>query len=155
VAKIGLNLYINTDPYPTILMPDLLLYGTVNPQPESDSHDGVYLRRDDMREIYEQGSLLNKPVLIEHTGDAIGSVVAAWIYKDRLDCVLKVKDDSIEGVVAQRYLQTSPAELSLSYNVLMRHSADGKIAPGKKEMLEVSIVRKGARPNCHVHAVGK
>ena len=34
---------------------------------------------------------------------------------------------------------------------MMQHSAEGKILGGEKEMMEVSLVKKGARHQCNIH----
>jgi hypothetical protein len=38
--------------------------------------------------------------------------------------------------------------LSLSYSVTMQNSADGSITGGGKDMIEISIVKSGARNDC-------
>jgi hypothetical protein len=135
----------------SVSMPELLLWGTINPTGEENSHEGVYLRRCDIDSICESGALVGKPVLIEHEGQVVGNVISAWKHDDRLDCVLRVDDRSIEGMFAQQFVQSGKAgELSLSYNITMQHSADGKLLGGDKEVMEVSLVKKGARHQCLV-----
>lgn len=130
-------------------MPQLLLWGTINPEGESEAHRGVYLRQHDIDSICSSAALIGKPVLIEHEGQAVGSVVSAWKFNNRLDCVLSVNDETLEGMFAQQFIKSGRCgELSLSYNIHMQHSADGKILGGEKEVVEVSLVKKGARHQC-------
>ena len=42
--------------------------------------------------------------------------------------------------------------MGTGYTVDVQHSSDNKLKAGDKKLLEVSIVRKGARKNCHIHA---
>jgi hypothetical protein len=133
-------------------MPELLLWGTINPDGEQDAHEGVYLRKRDIDTICASESLIGKPVLIEHEGQVVGKVLSAWKHNDRLDCVLHVDDQSLEGMFAQNFVKSGRCgELSLSYNIMMQHSADGKLTGGEKEMMEVSLVKKGARHQCFIH----
>jgi hypothetical protein len=130
----------------------MLVYGTCNPEGESDTHTGVYLRKCDISKLVLSGSLLELPVKIEHTGRSVGKVVSAWQHDDRLDCVFRINDDSIDSIFAQEFVKNKKCpELSLSYNVTMQHSADGILSGGGKEMIEVSIVRHGARDNCKIY----
>lgn len=130
----------------------MLVYGTCNPAGESDAHTGVYLRKSDISRLVQSGSLVDLPVKIEHTGVAVGRVISAWQHADRLDCVFRINDDSIDSIFAQEFVKNRKCqELSLSYNVTMQHSADGVLSGGGKEMIEVSIVRHGARNDCKIH----
>lgn len=122
----------------------VLAYGTVNPEGESDSHTGVLLRERDIDSLAASGALVGKPVKIEHCGDAVGTVLSAWKHGNRLDCVFRLDDTSIESMCAQGFVMSGRCpELSLGYTVTMQNSADGKISGGYKEVHEVSIVKKG------------
>ena len=130
----------------------MLLWGTVNPDGEADTHTGVLLRQRDIQDLASGGSMIGKPVKIEHTGEAVGKVVSAWQCGSHLECVLQVNRDNIEGMFAQDFIKTGRcSELSLGYNITMQHSADGQLEAGTKEVLEVSIVKKGARHDCKIH----
>jgi hypothetical protein len=133
----------------------MLVYGTCNPAGESDAHTGVYLRKSDISRLVQSGALLELPVKIEHTGIAVGQVVSAWEHADRLDCVFRINDDSIDSIFAQEFVKNKRCpELSLSYNVTMQHSKEGVLSGGSKEMIEVSIVKHGARDNCKIYGFG-
>jgi hypothetical protein len=130
----------------------MLVFGTCNPAGESDSHRGVYLRNKDISSLVSSGALLNLPVKIEHSGQSVGRVVSAWQHGERLDCVLKLDNNSIDSVFAQEFVRSKKCpELSLSYSVTMQHSADGGVSGGGKDMIEVSLVRMGARNDCKIH----
>jgi len=43
------------------------------------------------------------------------------------------------------------ADLSLGYTVDVQHS-DNRLRAGEKNLLEISLVRKGARSGCHISA---
>ncbi len=129
----------------------MLCYGTCNPAGESDSHKGVYLRKADISSLVDTGALLQLPVKIEHMGQSVGHIVSAWQHNDRLDCVFKIDDNSIDSVCAQEFVKSRKCpELSLSYAVTMQNSTEG-LSGGNKDMIEVSIVRSGARDNCFIH----
>ena len=133
----------------------MLVYGTCNPDGESDAHRGVYLRKTDISSLVNTGALLQLPVKIEHAGQPVGHIVSAWQNGGRLDCVLKINDNSIDSICAQEFIKSRQCpELSLSYAVTMQNSADG-LSGGTKDMIEVSIVRAGARDNCHIHGFSK
>ena len=71
----------------------MLLWGTVNPDGEDNSHTGVLLRQTDIEQIARHASLVGKPVKLEHKGDAVGRVVSAWQHGNRLDCVLQINNN--------------------------------------------------------------
>jgi hypothetical protein len=127
----------------------MLVFGTCNPAGESTSHTGVYLRKDDISSLVKSGALIDKPVHIEHMGKSVGKVVSAWEHGERLDCVFRIDDNSIDSIFAQEFVKSRKCpELSLSYSVTMQNSADGSITGGGKDMIEISIVKSGARNDC-------
>ena len=129
----------------------MLLWGTVNPDGESNAHRGVLLRDKDIEDLAASGCMIGKPVKMEHMGDAVGEVVSAWRHGRRLDCLLRIDRSNIEGVFAQHFVRTGVAkELSLGYQITMQNSADGGVEGGVKEVVEVSLVKKGARHECFI-----
>jgi hypothetical protein len=132
----------------------MLLWGTVNPDGEDDAHTGVLLRQKDIGEIASSASLVGKPVKLEHKGDAVGHVVSAWQHGNRLDCVLQI-DNNVQGLFAQNFVSSGRCkELSLGYTIEMQHS-DGQIKGGNKQVVEISIVKKGARHECDIRGFTK
>ncbi len=70
----------------------------------------------------------------------------------RLNCVMRIEDDTVEGAIAAGLVKDGIArELSLGYSVDVAHS-ENKLQAGAKNVLEVSLVRKGARDACFVTA---
>lgn len=129
----------------------MLVWGTINPDGENDAHTGVLLRERDIDDMSQTNALVGKPVKIEHEGPNVGRVVHAWKHDKRLDCILELDKDTAQSLFARSFVRGGHTrELSLGYTVTMRQSANGQILGGNKEVLEVSLVRKGARHNCHV-----
>jgi hypothetical protein len=127
----------------------MLVFGTCNPAGENSSHQGVYLRKDDISSLVRSGAMIDLPVKIEHMGASVGKVVSAWEHGDRLDCVFRINNDSIDSIFAQEFVKSRKCpELSLSYAVTMQNSTEGFLTGGGKDMIEVSIVKSGARDNC-------
>lgn len=132
----------------------MLIWGTVNPDGEENNHSGVLLRQKDIDEIASTNSLVGKPVKLEHQGQDVGSVLSAWKHGNRLDCVLKINND-IEGLFTQNFVKNGKCkELSLGYIIDMKHS-NGQIEGGTKKVMEVSIVKKGARHECEIRGFTK
>jgi hypothetical protein len=132
----------------------MLLWGTVNPDGESNAHTGVLLRQKDIEDIAGTSSLTGKPVKIEHSGEPVGHVVSAWQNGNRLDCLLRI-DNNIGGLFAQNFVSSGRCkELSLGYTITMQHS-DGCLRGGAKQVHEVSIVKKGARHECNIRGFAK
>ena len=99
--------------------------------------------------------MLRVPVKAEHGGAGLGHVVSSYMDGDgRLHCVMHIDECSVEGAIAAGLVRDGIAsELSLGYSVDVAHSADGEgLQAQKKEIIEVSLVRKGARENCLVTA---
>ena len=92
----------------------MLVFGTCSPA-ESDSHTGVYLRKNDVSNLIRTGALLQLPVKIEHTGTPVGRIVSAWEHGNRLDCVFRLDGDSIDSIAAQEFVENRRClDLSLS-----------------------------------------
>ena len=129
----------------------MLLWGTVNPDGEDNSHTGVLLRHTDIEDLASTNALVGKPVKIEHGGGDVGRVISAWKHGNRLDCVLQIDANTAESLFARSFIKMGTTrELSLGYSVTMQQSANGMIKGGRKEVLEVSLVKKGARNDCHI-----
>jgi hypothetical protein len=141
----------------------MLIWGRANPQAMQDGYRGVYLNKQDMVDMVQQIEVSKRsgnkiPVLIEHTGDGIGHVVSAWIQDNTLQCVLELKDKSLESAIGQRLVRDGLVqELSLGYLLDIKQSklnqATGQIESCSKHLQEISLVKKGARPNCRILGV--
>ena len=128
----------------------MYIYGTVNPDAEAADYKGFYLTEADIDEASKE--LVGKPVRVEHKKEVVGEVCSAWKSGKKMEAVMRIDDNSIEGTIVQGFIErgTTP-ELSLGYSVDIQNTADG-IQVRNKKMMEVSIVKKGARPNCKIHA---
>ena len=135
-------------------MTSFLVHGTLSPS-VSDTHVGVFLRKNDITSLAKSGACINKPVRIEHGNTDVGVVISAWEHDGKLDCVFKLNNDSIESLLARGFVQSGCCpELSLGYSVVMENSEQG-LTGGYKEVNEISIVKKGARHSCHIHGFKK
>lgn len=135
----------------------MLIWGTVNPTGEDNDHTGYFFTKNDLMQAACSGDLVGKPVKIEHKGVDIGRVISAWQNnRGALDCVLDVREDMLEGAFTSKVVENGVCrELSLGYLVSMQNSADGQKKPIKKEVQEISIVKKGARERCFIHGFSK
>lgn len=133
----------------------LLLFGTANPAGFGDaSYDGIYLTDKDMNDMLP--TMPGTKVLIEHKGESIGQVVSAWRHNGRMDLLLEIDGSAnIEGALAQEFVKKGYVrDLSLGYKVEMSASAGGKLKASNKRVVEVSIVKTGARHDCHIRGIG-
>ena len=136
---------------------ETLLWGTVNPTGKSsEDYHGLFLTERDIEYVSENNILNGLPLLVEHCGDPIGSIVSCWKAKDgKLDVLASINRDSMEGSIATNFLKNNQVlnDFSLGYSVSIQYS-DSKhcYVPDNKRYNEVSLVRKGAQPDCHIHA---
>ena len=97
---------------------------------------------------------MDKPVKAEHRGSKLGHIVSSYVDDGgKLNCVLKL-NDSVEGSIAAGLIKDGiAAELSLGYSVDVAHSDQGnKLQAGTKNVMELSLVRRGARDACYITA---
>jgi hypothetical protein len=133
----------------------MYVWGTANPAGEhNEEYNGLYLTKHDIDEIVLSESLKGLPVKVEHTGVDIGEVVSSWKNGEKLDILISLNSTSMESAVTSRFVQGGVCQdFSLGYTVELAHSEKtGKLAPSRKIVKEVSVVRRGARPDCHIHA---
>ena len=134
-----------------------LLWGTANPE-GMKNYRGIYLNQEDITDMISQVNEANKsakkiPVLVEHKGIDIGHVVSAWEHEGKLECVLALNNKVLEGSLGSEFVRNGICrDLSLGYDVSLEQSRAG-IKVGKKKIKEISIVKRGARPRCHIHGV--
>ena len=136
----------------------MLLWGTANPEGMEDDYQGIFLNKSDIqsmvRQVEEANRTSNKiPVHLEHKGVPVGHVVSAWAHHDTLQCVLELDERVFEGAIGSEFVRSGICnELSLGYSVDMQNSANGMKAL-RKTLNEISVVKKGARHHCKIHAV--
>lgn len=133
----------------------MLVLGVANPRGEEDTYNGLFLTDAELRRVAP--TMRGLPVKCEHAGLAVGSVVSAFVDTDgQLNTVMKINESSMLGRLAGSCVKNGTAsELSLGYSVDVRQSGDDseKVHAHKKEVLEVSLVRKGARNDCFITAL--
>ena len=133
----------------------MFVYGTANPVGEGTGYDGMYFTGSEINNMVIDRTLVGIPVKIEHKGEQVGHIVSAWQHSGRLDLLLNIDESSpsMATAVASHFVSGSVCkDLSLGYTVGVEQSADGGISTGKKQVSEVSIVKRGAREHCHIHA---
>jgi hypothetical protein len=132
----------------------MLVYGTANPVGYATNYyDGFYLTDADIDTITP--TMVGIPVKIEHKGGSVGEVVSAWKHNGRMDLVLKIDDVGIESEFGKEFVKRGICkDLSLGYSVQMSKSAAGFIRASNKKVLEVSLVKAGARDDCHIRGWG-
>jgi hypothetical protein len=132
----------------------MYVWGTANPIGEGGGYDGLYLTSGDINSMVLDRNLVGLPVKIEHKGDGVGSIVSAWQHDGRLDLLLNIdeKSPNMESALASHFVKGNVCkDLSLGYTVAVEQSADGVLSAGVKRVAEVSLVKRGARKNCHIH----
>jgi len=130
----------------------MLVMGVCNPAGEASNYNGLYFTDEELRQLV-QGALRDVPVKAEHRGQELGRVVSSFVDCDgKLNCVMRISEDTVEGAIAAGLVKDGIArELSLGYSVDVEHTGQ-KLQAGTKRVLEVSLVRKGAREACYVTA---
>ena len=133
----------------------MLVLGVANPTGEAQNYNGLYFKHDELQQIADSKSFNGVPVKAEHRGNTLGTVVSSFLDTNGcLNCVLDIDESSVEGALAAGLVRDGIAsELSLGYCVDVQHSEEGhKLEAGMKKIVEVSLVRKGARDACYVLA---
>jgi hypothetical protein len=137
----------------------MLVLGTCNPRGEGATYNGLYLRQAELEDVVATRAMVDVPVKTEHSGANVGRVVSAFLDGGgALQCVMEVDEASVVGSLAGGFVRDQvAAELSLGYVVDVQHSEKGgkdgkRLQAGAKKVLEVSLVRKGARDGCHITA---
>jgi len=131
----------------------MLLLGTCNPRGERATYNGLYYTAGELAAMVSSGALCGVPIKTEHAGASLGTVVSGFLDDTgALQCVMEVDESTVEGCIASGFVRDGvAADLSLGYTVDVRHT-DDRLRAGEKKMLEISIVRKGAREGCHISA---
>lgn len=132
----------------------MYIWGTANPSGESDTdYNGLFLTQSDIKNAIETKQLEGLPVKVEHTGINVGRVVTAWDNQGKLDLLVDVDQRILEGDIVSRFVKNKVCQdFSLGYTVGLAYSETAKTyKASEKKFNEVSIVRTGARENCHIH----
>ena len=133
----------------------MLIAGIVNPPPVSTpDYAGVYLcESDDMPD--KARSLSGKPLRIEHNGNTeVGKVLYGWQDKKTgaLCALAEIDETQLHGAMAAAAVsQGRFGEFSLGYSSRLQcEKTTGRWTATNKNILELSLVKRGARPHCHI-----
>ena len=131
----------------------MLVVGCCNPKGERRTYNGLWYKQDELTSMVSEGRLSGIPVKTEHTGSQVGTVISSFLDSSgALQCIMDIDETSVEGGLTAGFVRDGiAADLSLGYTVDVMHS-DNRLKAGEKRLLEISVVRKGAREGCHIHA---
>ena len=131
----------------------MLIMGVCNPTGEADTYNGLYMTATELAEIVRDNKMRNLPVKTEHAGSEVGHVVTSFLDAGgNLNCVMQLSASSVPASLAQGFVRDGLAlDLSLGYTVDIQNT-DSKLHAREKKIVEVSLVRKGARRGCHITA---
>lgn len=129
----------------------MLIVGICNPCGEDDAYNGLYLTKHEIAALVHEKKLLHTPIKTEHAGASIGTVVSAHVTDSgKLQCVMELDEQHAAGAVVRGFIRDGLApELSLGYVVDVTHSSN-RLQAGAKRVLEISVVKKGAREGCYI-----
>lgn len=131
----------------------MLIVGVCNPTGEDDTYNGLYMTATELSEIVRDNKMRNLPVKTEHAGSPVGHVITSFLdASGNLNCVMQLSTASVPASLAQGFVRDGLAlDLSLGYTVDIQNT-DSKLRAKEKKIIEVSLVRKGARRGCHITA---
>ena len=127
--------------------------GVCNPTGEADTYNGLYMTATELSEVVRDNRMRNLPVKTEHAGSQVGHVITSFLdASGNLNCVMQLSQSSVPASLAQGFVRDGLAlDLSLGYTVDIQNT-DSKLHAKEKKIVEVSLVRKGARRGCHITA---
>jgi hypothetical protein len=131
----------------------MLLVGVCNPAGEADTYNGLYMTQSELARVVSGSKMRGIPVKTEHAGSAVGRVLTSFLDAGgNLHCVMELGAASLPACLAQGFVRDGLAlDLSLGYTVDIQNT-DSKLQAKEKKIVEVSLVRKGARRGCHITA---
>ena len=135
----------------------MLVAGIVNPPPvTTPGYTGVYFSdRDDMEG--KAKALGGKPLRVEHNGSTqVGRVLQGWTDRSTgaMWALAEIDTSDMPGAVAAAAVEHGRfGEFSLGYACqFSRNPLTNRVEAGDKRIMELSIVKTGARPNCTIAA---
>jgi hypothetical protein len=131
----------------------MLLMGVCNPTGEQDTYNGLYLTRSELSSVVSDSKMRGIPVKTEHAGSEVGRVLTSFLdAQGNLNCIMELSKSSLAACLAQGFVRDGLAlDLSLGYTVDIQNT-DNNLQAIEKKIVEVSLVRKGARSGCHITA---
>jgi hypothetical protein len=91
------------------------------------------------------------PLLVEHATKSVGSIISAWTADNgSMFALAEIDVRKPGGALAAEYVKAGRlGEFSLGYTArMMRCKQTGGFKPESKQIHELSLVKKGARPGC-------
>lgn len=127
--------------------------GVCNPTGEQDTYNGLYLTRSELSSVVSDSKMRGIPVKTEHAGSEVGRVLTSFLdAQGNLNCIMELSKSSLAACLAQGFVRDGLAlDLSLGYTVDIQNT-DNNLQAIEKKIVEVSLVRKGARSGCHITA---
>jgi len=131
----------------------MLLVGVCNPAGEDDTYNGLYMTQSELARVVSGSKMRGIPVKTEHAGSEVGRVLTSFLDADgNLNCVMELGKTSLPACLAQGFVRDGLAlDLSLGYTVDIQNT-ENNLQAMQKKIVEVSLVRKGARSGCHITA---
>ena len=131
----------------------MLLMGVCNPAGEDDAYNGLYMTQGELARVVSDSKMRGIPVKTEHAGSEVGRVLTSFLDAGgNLHCVMELGKTSLPACLAQGFVRDGLAlDLSLGYTVDIQNT-DNSLQAIEKRIVEVSLVRKGARRGCHITA---
>jgi hypothetical protein len=129
----------------------MLLMVVCNPTDEQDTYNGLYLTQNEISHVVSDSKMRGIPVKTEHAGSEVGHVLPSFVDdKGNLNCIIELNQSSLAACLAQGFVRDGLAlDLSLVYTVDIQNT-DNNLQAMEKKIVEVSLVRKGARNGCHI-----
>jgi phage head maturation protease len=133
----------------------MLVCGQVNPPPvSSENYHGVFFSDKDDLEGKAKG-LKGTPLRVEHNhGVHVGKVLNGWTdAKGAMWALAEIETNHIKGAMTAAAVERGQlGEFSLGYVTQMSRASNGGVNVNGKRIIELSIVKKGARDGCRIEA---
>ena len=126
--------------------------GQVNPPPVSSDHAGVFFSEKDDMEAKARG-LRGTPLRVEHDHKVhVGQVLNGWTdSRGAMWALAEIDTQNMGGAMTAAAVERGHlGEFSLGYVTQMQRGAGGSVSAHDKRIVELSIVKKGARDGCQI-----
>jgi hypothetical protein len=131
----------------------MLVCGCVNPPPVDDpEYRGVYFNTNDNMTAAAT-KLGGVPLLVEHSTKSVGSIISAWTADNgSMFALAEIDVKKPGGALAAEFVRSGRlGEFSLGYTArMMKCKQTGGFKPESKQIHELSLVKRGARPGCMI-----
>jgi len=131
----------------------MLVCGQVNPPPLGPGYNGTYWGVNDDMEGKAK-ALRGIPLRVEHNSNVkVGEVISGWTDKSgAMWALAEINTGYLPGAVTAAAVEKGRfKEFSLGYkSQLYVDEPSGKLMVGNKNILELSIVKNGAREGCQI-----